>query len=459
MEVHFMKLKFEEEYPTVRTAGFCPVWGFPIHRSCFQLLSVAHLETGRPLDIQAVFDLCRSQPIQYGALNWGHTYGGIMAWNDDPQDLFPTEEPWLYTDHIIGRAFQHDPFNDPCLSKIFSAENEKPAESPGQNPITCVGSSQDPFFILPSEMRVNILIELSSQDVANLRTASRSFASLKLPNQFWRSRFRPGQEFSFIFEANEYPANSGNWKKIYEETKFLQHRLSVVNRKRIWALASEMCNLLTQRAASSISQVHLVPTLFEPGPPIKDHPFIWESASSCTNSATELFQVGSRIISERMIFLPGELLSIMVSLVYINGHSYVSGLSIISQRNEKSLAPPYSSPRRFEIGFIHPKQQQLVDWKSFTPDASPVTGFYVAADPRGIRGLSVLTSEGASSWVGDHEKVPKKFLRVKWPHVHSPKTPITTIKASFDVRYYRRFGDPLCFVLTLIVFENGRIGD
>lgn len=424
MEVHLMKSNFEEDYPTVQTDESCPVWGYPIQCSCLKVLSVAHLRTGNPLDIQALFDLCRSQPIQQNALNWGHDYGGFIGWLDDPEDMFPTEDPWLFMNFIVGRAFQYDPYNDPWLDDVFGQENGTPEElleCQGQSFIACFGASDtsDPFSILPLELLVDILISLPSEDVANLRKASRCFACLRLPNKFWRSRFLPNREFSHIFEADKCPPNSGIWKTLYDGTKLLRHHLSVINRKRIWALASDMCNLLTQRAASPICHGVAWKTMFEPQG-IAD-PFQWEVVASGISSPTDYFHSGSRAISERTLHLPESISKIIISLAYINGRSYVSGISFTSNDHQK-----------LDIGYIRPDQQYEVCWEKCQQDAVSIRGFHAAVDPRGIRGLSVLSSTGFSKWVGDYNDVPKRLLKLASSNETSP--PIKNIKASFDVR-------------------------
>ena len=51
------------------------VWGFPFHAACWDILVEAC--SPEELDIQVLFDLCRSFPLQLGILNWGHDYGGV----------------------------------------------------------------------------------------------------------------------------------------------------------------------------------------------------------------------------------------------------------------------------------------------------------------------------------------------------------------------------------------------
>jgi hypothetical protein len=66
------------------------LWGFPFHAACWDIL----VEACSPddLDIQVLFDLCRSFPLQLGILNWGHDYGGVVRYETTSPGLGAGEE-------------------------------------------------------------------------------------------------------------------------------------------------------------------------------------------------------------------------------------------------------------------------------------------------------------------------------------------------------------------------------
>ena len=48
-------------------------WGFAFHSACWEILCLAR--DGQEPNIQALFDVCRSFPMQEGIINYGHDYG------------------------------------------------------------------------------------------------------------------------------------------------------------------------------------------------------------------------------------------------------------------------------------------------------------------------------------------------------------------------------------------------
>lgn len=79
----------------------------------------------------------------------------------------------------------------------------------------------DPFCLLPRELVVLVLTLLPSQDVCNLRHASRYVADLSSPKfldqRFWSSRFDPDSEMGFVFAgpSNPRPTEPADWRAMY----------------------------------------------------------------------------------------------------------------------------------------------------------------------------------------------------------------------------------------------------
>ena len=93
---------------------------------------------------------------------------------------------------------------------------------------------KDPFEDFPVELRITILEELRSKDIANLRLASKAFRPLPL------SLFRKLllQDMPWMWEIDEMPiARKMDWYDFYMKCKFGWSRLKgLQNRRRIWLL-------------------------------------------------------------------------------------------------------------------------------------------------------------------------------------------------------------------------------
>lgn len=107
---------------------------------------------------------------------------------------------------------------------------------------------------LPPELVGQVLVELQSEDVCNLRLASRDVADASfpdnLPQEFWKSRFAPDMEMGFLF-ARQNPDVLGtviDWRRLYG---FLQVSLrdatldpGLLNKRRIWMCVGHTCESL-----------------------------------------------------------------------------------------------------------------------------------------------------------------------------------------------------------------------
>ncbi|KAH6649064.1 hypothetical protein BKA67DRAFT_539061 [Truncatella angustata] len=232
------------------------VWGFPLHGRCWRVLTVAYSGSIDDRFIQALFELCRCCSIQLGTLDWGHDYGGLAGYNDEPGRFRPGNT--RLTNHNYYRV---DPFRQPELTKIFSnvhateALVEQKYDQRKRNLAasnTNELSQQDYFRMLPTELLDQILVILCSSDVRNLRQASRSVSEATLSNEFWHSRFLPGGEFAHVFEAACELPGAKCWKHLFDRVRAIQGQPALVNRKRIWKLACGLCDLIDMRLASSV---------------------------------------------------------------------------------------------------------------------------------------------------------------------------------------------------------------
>ncbi|CAI4212317.1 unnamed protein product [Parascedosporium putredinis] len=146
--------------------------GFPVHTACWEILQSTRPE--EPLPVQSIFELCASVPNRIGAVNFGHTYGGIFGYR-------------------MSLPVQNLPIAEETSLFYVTAEDTFPVrQDEGSSLGPGSPSSSDPFAGLPTEITQLIFELLSSKDVANLKLASRTCAALTLPDTFWKSRFLSG---------------------------------------------------------------------------------------------------------------------------------------------------------------------------------------------------------------------------------------------------------------------------
>lgn len=404
------------------------VWGFPLHPSCWVIW--ASLQPRSKEHIQAIFDLCRSFPIQSnGILSFGHDYGGSLKHLDG---LFDGEEAQLVRrERTTDETTKSNLYSIPELCQLF--ENDCSIHDEGQSGTVSLvqepeagavwsnGWSSDPFNSLPIEVLIQILTELGSMDVLHLKQASRIYTKLALPDVFWRSRFLPGREFEYLFsEAMQYSSRaSGRWKSIFLGARELRTLPEMKNREQIWKLASSLEDLLGLMGNISCSGSPCR-SYFEPN--AAPDTFCWTTASRGLKSYRDSFTACSRFLRERILNQILGAQTVFVSSIEIFGLVYISGIRF-------DLGGECSS----SIGYIHPRHETAICWESKGPGAPSIAGFYLAQDLRGVRGLAVLSNTGTlSGWIGEHDGIPKRRL-VLGRCSHSIGGPVKMLKGGFDV--------------------------
>lgn len=118
--------------------------------------------------------------------------------------------------------------------------------------------------------------------------------------------------------------------------------------------------------------------------------------------------------------MPYDVTSISISTIDVFGLLYISGI-----RFEQKSGPST------EVGYIHVESELLVTWTDSKLDC--VTGFQLAQDPRGIRGIAIESAAGVlSNWVGEYDGIPRRRLI---PHGSKPDGSygIVLIQGGFDV--------------------------
>ena len=148
-------------------------YAMPFHPGCFEVYKRASILKNGSIDVE-------------GLTNWwtkdANTQNSLRSWH---QDVGKCQEQWW--DHCKGTEYlAANPLYIPKLRDIlqqsistapnFSTRNGafKTLETPG------VSAENDSFACLPAEIRIEILDNLRSKDIASLRLASRTFAQLPI---------------------------------------------------------------------------------------------------------------------------------------------------------------------------------------------------------------------------------------------------------------------------------------
>ncbi|CAH0051498.1 unnamed protein product [Clonostachys solani] len=394
------------------------VWGFPLHDCCWHLLRLNDPEVPEYAAVQSLFDICRSQPIQHETMDWGHDYAGLLEYELAPTAVCPGESAVLRGRSLIGETQLPDPINVPELQSILE-QNGLELTSDQSSQLASSKISQDPFAIFPHEILVYILADLGSADAVSLLIASRMFASSGLPGPFWQSRFWPGKEFSHIFElCGQGPSAPRNWRRTYGLVNAINDNPALENRRRIWGLASRLNTLI--RVRTQLKDCEGIPIGQSEGFESRE-PRRWNRHMGSVSPFCNYFTRGSRALYYRKSLLEGWVKKITISVNHLNGRTYICGLSFVHQQGVAS------------IGY-HPigRSGQQIDFCDSSPCQCSISSLEIARDPRGVRGIRILSNEdGWSRWVGDHVDLPKKTITCERSCEGSVE-PTITIVAGFD---------------------------
>ncbi|KFY42650.1 hypothetical protein V494_02310 [Pseudogymnoascus sp. VKM F-4513 (FW-928)] len=384
-------------------------WGFPLHCACWDLLIT--LRPRELLDVQTIFDICRSLPLVDKLLLFGHDYGGICKPDLEPDALlgaYPGENPQtmchkedpLSHGLIMDETTEH-PLDIYGLRLIFEAGCTDDGDHCFTNYLTDErGTQNDPFAALPFEILIPIAIELKSKDILQLKQASRIYANLVLSDDFWHSRFQRGGEFEHVFESKEYGSIcQGRWRSVFFKAKDLQKLPEMRNRKRTVTLAQGLLDLVDRRGQISCSMLDYPPPLLGllESTACLD-PQKWVTASRNLLPPNERFDHGTRCLYKLTIRVPSDITSVFVSTIDVFGLLYISGLRFEKNNGESRY-----------VGYIHLDSEALVTWDD--PRSVRVTGFQLAQDQRGIRGIAVESAAGGlSNWLGEYDGIPRRRL-------------------------------------------------
>lgn len=246
-------------------------------------------------------------------------------------------------------------------------------------------------------------------------------SEVSLTDLFWKSRFLPDHEFQHIFEAKRYfssDTHRGQWRAIYDWMRPLKSTPAVLNRKRIWDLSTTLVKAMKKIQGISCDG-QPVQSFFEPhAPPADDPTRNWVTASRALKLPKEMVMTGSRVLYLRQLGLPSRgLCAFYISTVELFGRSYICGLRIVGFDGNAS-----------SLGYRHADNETCLLSRE-TGSLFQLAGFCLAQDQRGVRGIALISMNGAlSDWCGDYHDIPKRRLAL--PRGHGAPD---SLQGGFDV--------------------------
>lgn len=475
-------------------------------------------DTGTVVDIHALWRILQSVPCAHDLPNWGHNYGGLYLGVAKDQARGEHFVLLSSNSNLVIPSTYSDPFRVPELQSIMARlridealpdsyhregrvssvssggrrkrnqdiafrsglANNNAMLSPegGPHPPSSIALSpacesphipadsdsaeipDDPFALLPLEIREMVLTTLASTDACNLRLASRAMAATPLTQYFFSSRFWPGRELETIFDGFllHSPHRLGlNWHALY---KFMRSRLRLnqvclgeKNRLRIWrqtvrplarAAESVGATRLSDQVAGNIvfsgsgfwqtwdsngdwAQEHGGEQVESTGAgvPRRHGRDNWRTVTTVKQLDPESWGDMGRRVTRAEIELPKDRLvdSVIVSIVEFFDVRYITGLSFVLRPKEDATDDDESSSKDqsiIHLGYIttrsrdqivlpvprRQRQQGPINTASSSIDDAPglLQGFHAAVDECGFRGLALIAGSAMGSeylcWAG-----------------------------------------------------------
>ncbi|KAJ5096886.1 hypothetical protein N7456_007607 [Penicillium angulare] len=357
---------------------------FVSHDLCWKLLEKASQPKMIPLE--RFIEICESLPLplEIDCFHWGHTYGGIYSFDTESSYPWQCQLVNQPSDLEAFRSATHNPYEIPEVKKLIA----EPACEPVSSMIDYEHEFIDCFGKLPWEIRESIANNLATHDALNLRESSRSFFPLLASSTFWASRFQPGAERAFLFEKPN-TAENRDWLSLYRQTSRKQSSPGLQNRMRIWHLIDHISQLLS---------LSLDEKWYEASSPFSD-----EHESTLVDATAEIakplasdgvdpnFQDGCRVSRRLYASIPHDLVAISFSFVDLEDYTYLTGLCFRSKNG-----------RVVRIGYVS-AHIELYEVEGL----QCLSGFVLAIDPRGIRAVQVVHSNGdRSQWFGSSKFTP-----------------------------------------------------
>jgi hypothetical protein len=406
------------------------VYGFFFHDNCWKILQ----ETCSPreVDIPGLWRLLQSFISRRNILHWGHDYGGIYSWNpstDGNAAWGPKNHLAQYNRAGIGNQCKRDSryhknlLDIPWLHRqlqasIKSRENTNTSSHLKLNDEAInlrkqnEKDARDAFYTMDAVIVEEILTQLSSKDVLALSLASRTVACLAKSQTFWKSRFRGGHEFSYVFETRVPLATDQyrDWRSLYQALRDSgksddHHVLALQNRARLWNLMHRVAWFLEKYEDRTLAG-ELLTSNSEP-----DYEFVeaFDHGQFIFGDELKLFPQDGDIMVRRQYTRkasidPLRMFGVSVTLIpsfhttqVIDGHDFGSKFCIsgLKFHNEDGS--------NIELGYVLPGHETFINLHLASDARQKILGFRAALNAWGIIALAVITdsSSSTSTWAGE----------------------------------------------------------
>jgi hypothetical protein len=267
---------------------------------------------------------------------------------------------------------------------------------------------------LPWETFEAIAINLSTRDAFSLSRASKAFLPLLTSQAFWASRFKPGQDRSFIFEIQNNKERR-DWLRLYRMTNYANNSLGLKNRRRVWKLIQNLVNLLPLclDGISESSRTNL-----------NANNLRWSEVTGDIRQETcsgncELFNEGCRLFRRQCASIPNHLSRIAFSIVEDGEMGYVAGIRFMA-----------SNGADVRLGYT-------LEGREVFLEVTAVKGFVLAMGSRGVQALQVLSSDGsASKWFGCPKDSPVTERLAGFPSISALEVGVDVSSPAIPLRIF-----------------------
>lgn len=177
--------------------------GFLFHASCWSLLEVAYAPN--PISPAHLFQLCRRRAVaRPGHFSYDWTAADLELSQRNPEYVIPTESPYTRNPRLlIADYLRHDPLRRQGAYALLAACRPRPPKPP-----LTAWDSPNLFSRVVQVLGSSIAIHLTTRDFLSSRQVLRGLTPVFHDQDFWASRFEPGRERWWFFEAREGPADA-----------------------------------------------------------------------------------------------------------------------------------------------------------------------------------------------------------------------------------------------------------
>ncbi|KAG8425620.1 hypothetical protein J3458_002303 [Metarhizium acridum] len=363
-------------------------------------------------DVQAIFDICASFPLSSEGAFWGHNHerlqpleppegedgflnlysgenfslGSDCHYAENPMD--PNVLPELHD--MLARLEHHPNPVEDAQNIIGRCAKESLREERKQLP--CVSRTSSPLLRrLPNEIISAILLHLPSVSVRNLQLADPIFTEAQNFLWFWESRFAPDCDFWYVNETK--PGGLGNRWDLWDQLCMKYHNCrTAINRRRTLRLTRRMCDLIHQRHENAKLLRHSTSDI------TNDEDFWLNNSHDDKISLCRVPNITGLV--DQTIELADDLRHVAFSFKTVANQRYISGLRLYGANNQERT-----------LGYFYSTGYSTPPCSHQSRAGEYITGFDIALDNLGIRGLRVLTESGKPfGWVGEQKGLPKRRL-------------------------------------------------